>query len=214
MTAPDLLFDLDGTLIESRPGVVDGFHHAMTEMGEPLDAAFPLDFAIGPPLSESFGRLLRSPTPERVAMAVRAYRARYAEVAVSGSALFPGIAEMLATLAARGRRMFVATSKQEGFARQILRHFEVADRFEVIHGESMDGRRATKRAVIDHLIAAHGVTPSNAIMIGDRAQDVEAGAAAGLATIGVRWGYAAPGELETAGANRIVDTPEALPAIV
>jgi phosphoglycolate phosphatase len=209
-----ILFDLDGTLIDSRPGVMASLHHAMAGMGRPLDPAIPLDWALGPPLAESFRRLLPTAPEDAVATAVRLYREHYAGMAIAGTTVFPGVPAMLAALADRGFRLFVATSKQEGFARQIVDHFGLAERFEGVYGEAMDGARATKQAVIAHVLAAHAIAPPDAVMVGDREHDILAARALGLKTIGVLWGYGSEAELSAAGADSLCLTAKLLPSLV
>lgn len=104
----------------------------------------------------------------------------------------------------------MATSKPEPFARQIAAHFGIDTRFELISGSSLDGSRTTKAEVIGHALRTLGITPEEAVMIGDRRHDIEGAAATGLTAIGIRWGYAPEGELEASRPAAIADDIEAL----
>ena len=201
-----LLFDLDGTLTDPREGITRSIAHALERMGlapPPLDQ---LTFAIGPPLRGSLGRLLASDDGARIEQALAHYRERFADVGLFENAPYPGIAESLQALG-REARLFVATSKPQVYAERIVRHFGLHVHFVAVHGCELDGTREDKRDLLEHLMAVHGVSPGDAVMIGDRGADMRAGRHHGMRTLGVRWGYGSDEELREAGAHALCDSP-------
>ena len=208
-----VLFDLDGTITDSAPGITACISHAYGVLDQPVPAN--LRAAIGPPLSVML-RLLGLPEDLHDAFVV-AYRARYVAVGMFESRVYDGVAEAITQLGAAGLRLAVATSKPEPFAILILEHFGLADRFEFIAGAEMDqlNGRGLKADVIAHCLAhLPGVSAATAVMVGDRRHDVEGALEHGVTPIGITWGYGDHAELSGAGARLIVDTPGALVAAI
>ena len=201
-----LLFDLDGTLIDSRPGIVAGLHAMLRGLGHQPDTGADYSWAVGPPLEQSIGRILTPFGDNRVALASRLYREHYAVHGVLAAELFPGIATALDGLA--GRQLFVVTSKREAFARQILDRLRMTPRFVGIHGTMQGGAFDDKAVLLRHVLARHAIAPAQAAMIGDRHHDFDAARANGVPSVGVSWGYAQPGEL--AGADQVAAAPDGL----
>lgn len=202
--AATILFDLDGTLTDPAVGITTSIRHAMAELGRPLAPSEDLHWCIGPPLIDAFTRLLDGDRA-RAADGVLAYRARYGVVGLYENEVYPGIPALLAALAADGRRLFVATSKPRVFAERILAHFDLARHFVTIHGSELDGTRVHKTDLVPWIVEREAIDVSSCVMVGDREHDVLGARAAGIATIGVRWGFGEAGELERAGAAAIVD---------
>ncbi|MGE5089227.1 MAG: HAD hydrolase-like protein [Candidatus Levyibacteriota bacterium] len=208
--APTLLFDLDGTLTDNYAGISASIGHALSRLGAAPPDEQTLRACVGPPLRESFARLLETTDAARVELAVAHYRERYASIGWRENVVYDGIERMLETLAARSTRMFVCTAKPLTFARRIVAHFGLDPHFEGVYGPGLDGRHDDKSLLLAHLLAQEGIAPQDAVMIGDRAGDVTAARANGVAAIGVLWGYGSPGEL--AAADRIVGSPGELVA--
>lgn len=183
-----VIFDLDGTLIDSAPGSLASFEHAMATVGAEVPGGDLVTRIVGPPLNDTMHSLGLG---ERAEAAIAAYRADYTRRGWAMSTLFEGIAELLADLSEAGVRLAVATSKPEPTARRILRHFGVADAFEVIAGAHMDGTGADKAEVLGRALAQFNPVPDRVVMVGDRAHDVEGAAEHGIGTIVVGWGYGA-----------------------
>lgn len=210
-TRPELvIFDLDGTLTDSAPGVVASFTHALAAVGAPVPDTNLAELVVGPPMHHTLAKLGLG---DRADEAIAAYRADYTSRGWAINALYDGIAELLADLRAAGVRLAVATSKVEPTARRILEHFGIAGHFEVIAGASPDGVRAAKADVIAHALDQLRPLPQRVVMIGDRSHDVDGAAAHGLDTMVVGWGYGggdfAPGEPVTVLAT-IAELREAL----
>ncbi len=203
-----VIFDLDGTLSDSAPGILASLDHAFAETGfTPPDN---LVRFIGPPLQTAFRA--EGFTLEQIDVLMTSYRAHYWEVGAFANVVYAGIEQVLDSLAAHHYRLAIATSKPELTARRILEYFGYTDRFEVIGGATFDMSRATKAAVLGYVLEQLG--PNRAVMVGDRHHDVEGAAEHGLVCVGVTWGYAAPGELQRAGARWIVDDPHEIIAVV
>ena len=199
-----VLLDLDGTLIDSKPGIVASFNAALEALGHRPDPSFDLTFVIGPVLSDVMGEVLAHYGDTRVDEAVAAYRRHYGEVGLYGVALYDGIAALLASLKAAGLRLFLATSKRTAFAVRILDHLDMADHFDGIYGSEPDGSRDGKPVLIADILRREAIRADQAIMVGDRRYDVEGAHANGLRAIGVLWGYGDRQELEEAGADLLV----------
>lgn len=203
-----VIFDLDGTVSDSAPGILSSLDHAFIETGFPP----PPDLIrfIGPPFETAFRA--EGFSPEEITVLMKVYRDRYWEVGAFENTVYPGMEQLFDDLAAQGFRLAIATSKPEPTARRILEHFGYTHRFEVIGGATFDMSRATKSAVLSYTLDQLG--RSRAVMIGDRYHDVEGAAEHGIDCIGVRWGYSVGDELHKAGARWIIDEPKQIIDIV
>ena len=205
-----VLFDLDGTLTDSSLGIFRCVRYAfarLAEVGGPV-IALPEDaelrWIVGPPLRESFAKLAGEQEKERL---VAFYLERYSPIGAFENHVYDGVGQALDALAAQGARLFVATSKNEIDARRILEHFGLAGRFESINGARADGSRAGKQELIGDVIAAHGLSPREVAMIGDREYDMIGAKSAGVTGVGALWGYGTQAELKAAGADALAETP-------
>ncbi|MCV7423750.1 HAD-IA family hydrolase [Mycobacterium yunnanensis] len=181
-----VLFDLDGTLTDSAPGIVASFRHALGEIGATVPDGDLAGLVAGPPMHQTLAAMGLGGHAER---AFTAYRADYTTRGWSMNSLFDGVAELLTDLRAAGVRLAVATSKNEVTARRIIEHFGIADYFEVIAGASSDGVRSSKADVVAHALAQLAPLPDEVLMVGDRSHDVLGAASHGIDTVVVAWGY-------------------------
>jgi len=200
-----VLFDLDGTLVDSSPGIYASIRVAAAELGLPEPTAGQLRDMVGPPLQDGFALVLGVPVGD-VPRAVAAYRTHYAAGALLDVTVFEGIPELLTALREDGTTLAVATSKPEPFALRVLEHTALLPFFASVHGATLDGAVRHKDQVVAAALAAHpgGRDP---ILVGDREHDVLGAAAHGLKCIGAGWGPAEDGELESAGAAVVVGAP-------
>ena len=202
-----VLFDLDGTLTDSGEGIINCAQLALRNFGINADDRQSLRRFVGPPLRESFPKF--GVPEDRVEEAVAVFRSRYLTVGKFENAPYPGIRALLEKLRRAGARLYVATSKPESTAVEILQKFDLAGYFEAICGAEMDGVRDTKESVIAYLLER---LPQRGriVMVGDTVYDVAGAAVHHIPTIGVAWGYGDAGEMLRAGAQAIVSAPEDL----
>jgi phosphoglycolate phosphatase len=209
MNSLNWLFDLDGTLTDPKEGIVRCIRFAMAELGTPLKDDVDLDFCIGPPLQESLAQLIGPGQEAKVMQALEAYRTRFSEKGMFENAVYPGIIEALQGLHGKAK-LFVATSKPSVYAEEIIRHFGLAGFFEGIYGSDLDGRNSRKEDLIAAILEESGLEAGKTSMIGDRSQDILGAKAHHLGSIGILWGYGSRAELESAGADHIVESPKHL----
>jgi phosphoglycolate phosphatase len=209
-----VLFDLDGTLTDPKEGITRSVQHALRAMGRDADDLDALTPYIGPPLRESF-RAIEGLTEAEAESAVSAYRDYFGAHGLFENIPYDGVREVLAGLAAEGRRLAVATSKPTVFADRILEHFDLRGWFEVVAGAELDGRRSRKSEVITHALAELGCEAGRTgVMIGDRKHDVVGAHEAGVSSIGVLWGYGGIEELIQAEPDRLAGAVDELPALI
>ena len=201
-----VLLDLDGTLINSLPGILASCQAALRALGHEPDKALDIRRAIGPPLEEIMQGLLRSYGDDRVDEAVAAYRRHYGETGFLGSEPYPGIGSSLDEMKQAGLQVYLATSKRVTFASRILDHLEFAPFFDGIHDSVPGGALGHKPELLAHVLSEHAISPARSVMVGDRRHDIAGAHAVGMRGLGVLWGYGSREELETAGADRLVDS--------
>ena len=212
MNSDVLLFDLDGTLTDPKPGIVGCIQFALEQLGVSCPGDDTLASFIGPPLRGTFATLLNTSEVSRLESAMRLYRERFASSGLYENHVYDGIPAMLEQVRKSVAASFVATSKPAVYAERILQHFELNHHFQKVYGADLDGRFDDKADLIAYLLASEGVSARQAVMIGDRAADVLAAKANGLRAIGVLWGYGCEQELTDAGADLILQTPSELSA--
>ena len=205
-----LIFDLDGTITDSKPGITKCIEHALQKLNLPLPPEDDLVALIGPPLKETFGQLLPNPTQQNINEAISLYRERFADVGIFENSVYPGIHEALESFKEMGVSIYLATSKPQVFAKRILQHFELDQLFSGVYGSELDGTRQDKTELLQYLLASEKIPLRHAAMIGDRSHDIKGGKANNIQTVGVLWGYGTQDELVTAGADLIAEEPEDL----
>lgn len=211
-----ILFDLDGTLTDPKVGITRCVQYALSKFGidEPdLDKLEPF---IGPPLTESLNEFYGF-DEKKAAEAIVFYRERFGDVGIFENEIYDGMKELLARLKEEGKTLAIASSKSTIYVNRILQYFNIEQYFDVIVGSELDGTRSQKNEVVEEALNRLEALQQNEfkaddgfVMIGDRKFDINAAKKFGIASIGVSYGYAAPNELEQAGADYIVDTVEEL----
>lgn len=210
LTYPTILLDLDGTMVDSAPGVVSTIAQTLRELGEPVPDMKELLRWVGPPLPESFEKRAGF-SPARTSEAIQVFRSHYIDYGVFDSRVFDGMGEFLRNAKKAGAHLAVATSKPTISATIMLEHFTLSPHFDVICCAADDESRGAKHEVIEDALRGlqdNGLPTDNVIMVGDRIHDVEGARVHGIDTILVRWGYGGPAEWEQA--HRVVDTPRQL----
>ncbi len=204
-----VLFDLDGTLTDSREGICKSVQHAFIKLGRPAPTLKELECFIGPPLKTSF-REFYGIVGEEADKGVAYYRERYSVVGKYENMPYEGIATMLKVLKDAGYILAVASSKPEVYVEDILKHFELYDYFHYVAGSDMEGKRGEKEDVIEEAFRRMGLDEETrktlAVMVGDRHFDINGAKFFGIDSIGVTYGFAKDNELVEAGATYVVDT--------
>ena len=206
-----ILFDLDGTLTDSGDGIMNCAALALERLGIPIPPRDALRVFVGPPLHDTFRQF--GVPEDQVDEAIRIYRSRYVPIGKFENTPYPGIRELLEKLRAQGNRLYVATSKPEEMAVEVLEHFDLAHFFDHICGASLDRSRSAKDAVISYLLQLHGAD-GQMVMVGDTVFDVLGAAAHGIPAVGVAWGYGSVEEMKKAGAAAIAVTMDELLSIL
>lgn len=219
-----VLFDLDGTLTDSAPGIINSIVYALRKFNIEVEDRSTLYSFVGPPLIESFMKYFDF-TKEQAVTAVVYYREYFAVTGIFENSVYDGIPELLEGLKKAGKKLVLATSKPQEFAERILEHFGLAHYFDFVFGATMDEKRTKKTDVIAYAYnelrknlpevfatdAADEKTDAEGrkkmIMVGDRENDITGATCNGIASIGVLYGFGSLEELEEAGAGHIAATP-------
>src|SRR5262245_8191913 len=203
---PSVFLDLDGTIIDSYPGISASCIAGLRALGHEPDATLDVKSVIGPPLEDMMAVLLQPFGDTRVTEAVTAYRQHYGEIGLFGSIPYPGIGQAIEDMKRAGLRIFLATSKRADFAIRILEHLKLASFFDGLYGSVPGGALDHKPELLAHILSKESLSPSHCLMVGDRRYDVSGAHANKIRCLGVLWGFGARDELETAGADRLVDS--------
>jgi len=206
----NLLFDLDGTIIDPKEGITKSIQYALKKLGcEKIPSSDELTWCIGPPLIQSFPKLFGREDKELAQRCVGYYREYFSETGIYQCFLNDGIKEILEKLSCRSK-LFLATSKPTPFAKQILERFEIINLFKGVYGSEFDGRFMKKADVIGHLIEVEKINISESLMIGDREHDIIGAKAHNMKSCGVLWGYGSEPELSSAGADFLIRDSKSL----
>lgn len=194
-----LLFDLDGTIVDSKPGIEKCLVYAFEKIG--VEAPDNLNDFIGPPLHVSMKE--KGFSDDATRQFIQAYRERYTDQGVFENTLFPFVKETLTSLYEKGKKLILATSKPQVFAKKILEIHSIDKLFHKISAATLDGKLSDKNDIVRN--AAQGLDLKETIMTGDRKYDIIAAKKNSMASIGVLYGYAEKNELENCGADFTVN---------
>jgi len=207
-----VLFDLDGTLTDSRAGITACIRHALEKLGRACPDDDALATYIGPPLRGTLSTLLDTRDAALIEEALAHYRTRYDDVGLFENRVYDGVPEMLDATARLAPAMFVATAKPVHAAVRIVGHFDLARHFRSVHGAEPGGRFDAKVDLLAHLLETGVIRAETSVMVGDRGSDISAAKINGIRSIGARWGYGERRELADAGADLLCESPRALAA--
>ena len=200
-----VLFDLDGTLTDSKAGIVSSYRHALAGFGIDADEAAIAPW-IGPPLRSGFTAF--GIPDDQIPAAIDLYRTHFGEVGILQNRLYDGVAEALAALAGAGVTLALATSKLTTFGEQILVQLGIADHFELAAGATPDGSRIDKTDIVSFALESLSrPDPAATAIVGDRADDMRAAVHHGLFGVGAGWGYGGQDELKASGSDVIIGHP-------
>lgn len=209
-----ILFDLDGTVVNSGKGIINSVIYAAESFGIKINRPEELRKFVGPPLKDSIISYFDFDSQKAEEMVLK-YREHYGEKGIFECELYPGIKELLCDLAKAGKKPAIATTKPTYFAEKILSHLGVAQYFVKIAGSNLDGSRQDKHEVIEYCIKSLGIADRTAvIMIGDRKYDIEGAEKSEIDVIGVSYGFGELSELKNAGAKTIVKDIDELRKII
>lgn len=209
-----ILFDLDGTLTDPGEGITNSVVYALKKYGISVSDRKELYRFIGPPLHESFEEYYGF-SEEKAMQAVEYYREYFSKTGIYENQVYEGIEEMLKSLKKAGKKIILATSKPEQFAKRILDYFHLSEYFDFAAGANMDGTRTKKADVIEYALKFCQLEEqSTVVMVGDREHDVLGAAKFGIDTIGVLYGYGSKEELAEAGAVYLAESPKDILRIV
>ena len=200
-----ILFDLDGTLIDPAVGITNSVAHALMKFGiENMDRTTLYPF-IGPPLVDSFSKYYRL-SQEDSKRAVDCYREYFSVRGIYECNVYPGIETLLRSIKHSGKKVLLATTKPERYAKQILDNLHLSPFFDCVAGSNMDGTRSQKGEIIPYALARLGKMEGNTVMVGDREHDILGAKQTGINSIGVLYGYGSEEELIGAGADHLVSS--------
>ncbi|MBQ8392829.1 MAG: HAD family hydrolase [Clostridia bacterium] len=203
-----VFFDLDGTLVDSGEGVRNSVEYALKKFNIEVTDKDKLSCFIGPPLTVSF-KTFYGFDDEKADLGVVYYREYYKDKGIFEGYVYEGIEECLKRLKEAGKRVMVATSKPEEYAKRVLEKFGIAKYFDFIAGATMDEKtRANKIQIMQYAFDSCGVSPSDVIMVGDRCFDIEGAKNFGMECVAVLYGYGSEEEFLKYGAEYIVNSPE------
>ena len=205
-----VLFDLDGTLVDSKRGVIDCLRHAVAAAGIEPPSPAEMNWCVGPPLRSVFERLLSSNEPGLIEKTHATYINHYEKDGIFKARVFDGVIEMLDRLYQRDLRLFVVTSKLALTAQRMVRTLDLNSFFDSVIGAEVDGRLAEKTKSVAFALRRENLSLASTAMVGDREQDMAGARHNRVFGIGVEYGYGSRAELSTAGANAICASPAAV----
>ena len=213
MNYKNIFLDLDGTLTDSGEGIMNSVAYSLRKFGIEETNREKLRTFIGPPLFASYIREYGL-DHEKALLAVDYYREYFAPKGIYENRPYDGIPELLRDLKAAGRKLYLATSKPEPYALEIVKHFGLWQYLDGLFGSTMTEERTKKEEVVAYALENTGIDKDNVVMIGDRSHDIIGAKANGVRSIGVLFGYGSREELEDAGADAIAETVEDLRQIL
>jgi len=194
LAARHILFDLDGTLIDPKLGITKSIQYALEKMGVQVPSAESLEWCIGPPLHDSLRTLLSGADDAVAARALDFFRERFEPVGKFEATVYPGVSDALSRIRQLGYKSYLATSKPQTIAAQILAHFGLHDYFDGVYGSTQD-----KAELIAHILQAESIDPAAALMVGDRQHDIFGAKKCLVRSVAVTYGYGSLDELSAAG---------------
>ncbi len=207
---PALIFDLDGTLTDSKPGILGCLKKVIDTRG--IADPGPLDRFIGPPVEDWVVDLLPNASKDEQTELAREYRAYYDLEGWCNNSVFAGVHEMLVELRELGFSLYVCTSKHQHFAMRILDAFELSVLFTAVYGDKVEYMSHSKIDLLANLLREQKLDRSNTWMIGDRSFDIDAAHANEIRCLAAGWGYGSAEE--HAHADAVACSPADVAALV
>lgn len=195
MKYKNILFDLDGTLTDSSPGIINAYNYSLNKLGLTEDDISIVKSYIGSPLRAYYAERQKLSAGDSE-LAVKYFREHYNDTGIFENSVYPGISELLEKLYSSGHKLYIATSKPEKFAITVLEHFGISRYFAYIKGSDMSPDNKPKDKIINHVMETNSLVNSECIMIGDRYHDIRGAHINSIASIAVTYGYGSREELE------------------
>ncbi len=209
-----VLFDLDGTLIDSSIGITRSVQHALNHFGIEETDTVKLRSFIGPPLAESFQKYYNF-SDEQTAEAVLKYRERYKTKGILECRLYPGVDHCIRTLKGQGYLICLASSKPETFCKQILENSGILGLFDEVVGATFDGTRGNKEQVLEEVFRRWKRIPKESVcLVGDTVYDAKGAKDAGIFFVAVTFGFGNLEEMKAAGVDAVCSKMDELPEII
>lgn len=199
-----VLFDWDGTVADTGPGIFNSVRYAARQFGLPDKTDEDLQFFIGPPLYAGFEHVY-GVSPEASNELTDTYRVYYRETGIFECTVYDGMGDLLEDLHAAGVKTAVVSSKPKVFLDRLVEHFDLAGSFDAVIGPELHNHNASKTMMVNQALEELGVPPEAAAMVGDRHYDMEGAKAAGTTAVGILFGYGTEEELCRAGADVICE---------
>ena len=199
-----VLFDWDGTVADTRPGIFNSMRYAIGQYGIADKPDDELRYFIGPPLYDGFEHVF-GVSPELANELTDTYRVYYRDKGIFECNVYEGVGDLLRELHDAGVKTAVVSSKPKEFLDRLVEHFGLAEHLDAVVGPAMDNHNSNKTVLVNQALKELMLLPSTVAMIGDRHFDMEGAKAAGVSAVGVLYGYGTEEELCKAGADAICD---------
>lgn len=211
----NIIFDLDGTISNSEPGIINALKYSLKQMNIKLADDYDLSGFIGPPIHHCFKEHFFEEEDD-IAKAIHHFRVYYSEKGWSENEMYSGMFELLNDLHTKNYSLFVATNKPQVFTDLILQHFGITQFFKLIKGVDIDNHHHTKSELIKEILECdYDIDATNSIMIGDSKWDIYAADFLNVKTIGVSWGFGGTAnELNSFGAIRVANSVDELRSFI
>lgn len=213
MPIKTLLFDLDGTLVNSKKGIINSVCFALNKMGYPIPDENILERFIGPPLNDSFSKYCGMDQKQSIE-AIKCYREYYSVSGLFECELYPEVLDTLSDLKCKGYSLFIATSKPEVYTKRIADRLGILSFFDGIVGSELSGERVRKKDVISHLLDSYSLDKTEVVMIGDTPFDILPTHDIGIYSIAVSYGFGLKDELNASNPSSIVSSFSQIPKAI
>lgn len=204
-----VIFDLDGTLSNSKEGITKSVQYALGKVGIIEEDLSNLEHFVGPPMVEEYIKTYGM-SEEKAFETLGYYRERYVPTGIYETKTYPGVKEILDALKEKGIKIGMATSKPENMAEEVARYLEIYDYFDIICGADLHGPRQSKQAVLEKLFDKANFEKEESVLVGDTKYDIEGANLLGIDSMGVTWGTGTEKEMVDEGAIKVFDDYESL----
>lgn len=204
-----IIFDLDGTLSDSKEGITKSVQYALGKVGIIEENLEDLEHFVGPPMVEQYMKTYGM-DKEKAFETLGYYRERYTPIGIYETKAYPGVKEILDALKENDYKIGMATSKPEGMAEEVAKFLKIYEYFDIICGADLKGPRQSKADVLNKLFENSSFVKEQSVLVGDTHYDIEGANEVGIDSVGVNWGMGTKEEMMTAGAVEVFDEYESL----